>query len=494
MPGALGAGIVYLMTAGQMPAALGAAALVMCSVANPLTLVVALFSVLSWYDVGTLQSVGSEQGLNAVDLLFLSGCAVLVLRVLFRRKVAAEMIRALGDGVAVLLLIVAGLATLSLVLGVWRGFPLRSALRDYRFFMYTPVFYLLVRTGSLKMRDIALVAGALTVVIAVQTVLVMTGGLILSSTATTPTGMPIFQRYGLETGVRTELHWLPIAWSFPFMIAVALLLIAQPAMFRLARLVLYAITMASLTILMLTYSRGLMLATAIGLGTVFVFNPYRMRRKRLRFFLLIAIGIGAAVWTGELLLRSSGSEGLVASLWTRFSPGSLAEGDRTPAAMYALSEALERPLLGLGLGSPYEEIVHEGKLIHTGGGESGWLWVATRIGFPGLFILLTAMYLTWRRSLQAFRPLSLQGRIPVGLTVGLLGCFAAMLTFITATTMLLYWGSSPFVGIWLGLLAQVHYLARATARATLLQPNAVLNRSRYQGPSRRSHRPLQAGT
>lgn len=457
----LGMGVQTLVTTGLVSSSLAAGALGLCSILNPLTLIFALFATLSWFSIEALQTVGGASGINAVDMTFFVCCAVLVVRLFLPGRYALPIRSIVQDDVTKLLFLIACFGTVSLLFGLYKGFVLRAAFRDYRFFIYTPVFYVYVRAAKLRMSEMRLMTVGLFVVGAVQTILVITGNLSLSSTAGGQEGYPLFQRYGTDIGVQTQLHWLPVWWSFPLLVCVSLLLTAQSSMSRLAVVTLCAVAIGSVMILLLTYARGLMISTMVGVVTIVLLNPYGLRRKRFRTFVLAGVVLIAAVYGAELLLKSSGAEGIVSSLFSRYGVASLTEGDRTPAADYALREAFSRPVLGLGLGSPYEEMIYNGRLIHTGGGETGWIWVATRVGFGGLTVLLAVVYVTWRRGLRTLRSFMAQGPLSVGLALGLLGCFMALLVAGTASTMFLFWGASPILGIWLGHVGQLHYLSRS---------------------------------
>lgn len=462
----LGMGIQTLVTTGLVSSPLAAGALALCSILNPLTLIFALFATLSWFSVEALQTVRVASGTNAVDLLFFVCCAVLFIRLFLPGRYALPVRSLLQDEVTRLLLLMAVFGTVSLLFGLYKGFILRSVLRDYRFFIFTPVFYVYVRAARLSMSEMRLMTVGLFVVAAVQTILIMTGTLSLSSAAGGQEGYPVFQRYGAEVGVQTELHWLPVWWSFPLLVCASLLLTARSAMSRLAVMTLCAVAIVSVMILMLTYARGLMISTMVGFVTIFFLNPYGLRRQRFRTVALAALVLLGAVYGAGQLLASTGSRGsIIQSLVSRYGVASLTEGDRTPAADYALREAVSRPVLGLGLGSPYEQLVYKGKLIHTGGGESGWIWMATRVGFGGLTILLVVVLVTWRRGLSTLRSLRAQGPLAVGLALGLLGCFMSLLATATASTMFLNWGASPILGIWLGHIGQLYYLSRSNTIA-----------------------------
>lgn len=376
-------------------------------------------------------------GIPALGFNVLDFCvAAMIPAILLRRSEVMERLYCRRRFVTygVWFVVIAGVV--GLAKGYVDGYPLRTALRDFRFYFYLPVMYhfsgLFGDVGQLRRLAIGWMGVAV-----LHRWMVYEGFLVYIYSA--PGLQPKPQMFQSLVAFAST-HHVPLKSYFPMLIGVALLLVASRH-FSLGTKVVLALWIAfELVVLGFSYNRSSYLAVlgafvgtmviVAGVRVLSVGGAIRLAGRLALFwsgvvlltvavFFLISVlhsldppmamrHIGARVW--------SSVRGIVGSAEMQDLDASVRE--RMEGWQIALRDVAGQPITGTGLGN-------SGTYLRAMAFHNIYLWMAASVGAPAAIVFVFAIVACGMTCLRSLRFTSDSSPLP-GYWVGFLACMCAL--------------------------------------------------------------------
>ncbi len=231
--------------------------------------------------------------------------------------------------------------------------------------------------------------------------------------------------------------------------------------------------------LLLTFTRAQYVAVAIAFAVMFLILLPTYKRQFIR---LLIIGVPILMVTLSLFGNKFGDlsqSRFFAALTDRFlsilTPGQTVKSDSLEWRVYETGEAIrsirEHPTLGVGLGNSYRDLtLVQGEVSGGWAGQTGeertrftrfvhnsYLYIAVKMGLPGLFIFvwfaICACIYAWKAYARAV------DRVYRGIILAVLAGFLGLLQWSIFHVQLMQVESTVVIGLVVGLTGSVAYLA-----------------------------------
>ena len=385
--------------------------------------------------------VASERTITAVNVMgfnILDSLIVAMIPVtLMRLSGVRERLYRKNVTLAWMLWVLGMLAGVGMITGQFADAPLRSALRDFRFYAYLLVTFHFAATLDNR-RALRMLALGWGVFALLQLWMISQRWLIYN---VDEAGTAVFGEYVFDSAT----HFLPVKSVAPLFLALGLLIIAGRRLKWMSRLFLSAVVAGQLMIVSFTYSRSLYIATAAAVLALVLLSLRSFGSDLLAWVRAFAVSAALAVLlVASTSIFAAGSwqiEEAIAAIQNR-AASAFDTDSSIDERRYGMSLAAERvrehPIVGTGLGSGSD--YWAATEFHN-----SYLWMARSIGAPAAVIFILTIALCSMSAWIDFGRSRLDD-LERGLWAGFAACFAALVTIaagqpaITNITYLVEWG------------------------------------------------------
>jgi len=231
--------------------------------------------------------------------------------------------------------------------------------------------------------------------------------------------------------------------------------------------------------LLFTYTRAQWLASVVALGIVFLLLPVGDKRWLIRsvaigLLLLFLVYVLLGVEVSEIWERMPFVQTLVSRALSILTPRETLETFSLEWRIYETREALrsiaQHPLLGVGLGNAYRDITllqgeaRSGYFRFIRYVHSSYLYVAVKMGLPGLIAFLWFCAAFVARSLWAYAHMS--DRLQRSVVLAVLASFVGLLVWSVYHSHFLQVESAAVIGLMSGMIASIRQIAGLDSHLT----------------------------